>query len=100
MNRQEFIEKIAEDTGETKAATGRFLDAFINTVQTTIVKGDKVSLVGFGNFESVETAARDGRNPSTGEAMKIPASIRPKFKPGSTFIALVKDAAGNKKNGK
>lgn len=99
MNRQELIELIAENTGETKAATGRFLDAFINTVQTTIVKGDKVSLVGFGNFESVQTAARDGRNPATGESMKIPASIRPKFKPGSTFVTLVKDAADGKKKG-
>lgn len=92
MNRQELIEHIAESTGETKAASGRFLDAFINTIQTTVASGDKVTLVGFGNFETVSTKARQGRNPATGDTLTIDASIRPKFSPGSTFKALVKEA--------
>lgn len=97
MNRQELIENLARDTGETKVAAGRFLDAFINTVQTTVAKGEKLSLFGFGHFESIQTSARAGHNPSTGEPLNIPASIRPKFKPGGTFMSIVKNSADNKK---
>jgi len=92
MNRQELIEHISESTGETKAACERFLDAFIKTVQSTVASGDKVSLVGFGRFETISTKARQGRNPATGDVFMIDAAIRPKFSPGSNFKALVKHA--------
>lgn len=100
MNRQELIEAISTETSATKAATSAFLDALINTVQTTVAKGDKVALVGFGTFGSVAAAAREGRNPSTGAVMKIAATVRPKFKAGSKFAELVKAASGKKKSKK
>lgn len=98
MNRQELIALISHDIGHTKASTGRFLDSFIDTIQSTLAKGDKVTLTGFGNFESVKTAARKGRNPSTGESMKISPSVRPKFKAGSNFIAAVRNASNQELN--
>lgn len=90
MNRQELIDAIAEDTEASKAATTRFLDAFIDRVQKTVAAGDKVKLTGFGTFEKAEVAARTGRNPKTGEAIPIPRSQRPKFTPGALFKSLVK----------
>ena len=89
MNREELIEKIAQETGETKAATERFLASFIGHVQKAVAEGDRVALLGFGTFESSETAARTGRNPSTGEAMQIPAKRRVKFKAGKQFADKV-----------
>ena len=90
MNRQELIEQISDATGDTKAATGRFLDAFISTVEKSVASGDKVSLVGFGSFEAVERKARQGRNPATGGLLTIDATVRPKFTPGNNFKSLVK----------
>jgi DNA-binding protein HU-beta len=90
MNKQELIETIALETGETKATTTRFLDALINTVQAQVAAGEKVSLVGFGSFEAIGTAARNGRNPATGELLKIEATTRPRFTPGAAFKALVR----------
>lgn len=90
MNRQELIERIAQDTDQSKAAVDRFLASFIDNVQTAVVKGDKITLVGFGSFERVKTPARAGRNPATGEAIKIPAGKRPKFTAGATFKEIVK----------
>lgn len=94
MNRQELIEHIAEATGETKAATGRFLEALINTVQTAVASGEKVALTGFGSFETVVAKARQGRNPATGETFTIEETVRPKFTPGSIFKAQVKNTSG------
>lgn len=90
MNRQELVESIASDTEQSKAATERFLASFIDIVQKTVAKGDKVTLVGFGSFERVKTSARTGRNPGTGATIKIAASKRPKFSAGAAFKALVK----------
>jgi len=91
VNREELIETIAQETGETKAASERFLTSFLNTVQTRVAAGDRVALLGFGTFEVSNTAARTGRNPATGDAIEIPAKRRPKFKAGKQFAAKVQN---------
>lgn len=85
MNKSELIEKIADVSGESRAATARVVDALLETVVKAVGKGDSVALVGFGTFSSTKRAARTGRNPQTGAAVKIPAKIVPKFKAGTGF---------------
>jgi len=79
MNRSELIEILATKSDISKAAAGRVLDTLIDTIQTTVKKGDTVSLVGFGTFKSAKRAARVGKNPQTGAALKIAAATVPKF---------------------
>jgi len=83
MTKQEFIEAIAAKSGLTKADSSRAVEAFIETVTSTLKKGDKVTLTGFGVFSVSKRAARNGRNPRTGEVVKISASNSVKFKTGS-----------------
>lgn len=90
MNRQELINAIADDTEESKVATGRFLDSFLKIVQAEVAQGGVVRLTGFGTFEKTTVAGRVGRNPKTGEAMKIDPTSKPKFTPGANFKELVK----------
>ncbi len=90
MNRQELIEAIAKDTNQSKASVDRTLASLIETVQKAVARGDKVTLVGFGSFERVKTSARTGRNPATGETIKIAATKRPKFTAGAAARARVK----------
>lgn len=100
MNRAELIEAIANETDQTKAATGRMLDALIETIQKTVKKGDAVQLVGFGTFKSTKRAARTGKNPRTGEALKIAAATLPKFVAGAKFKAVVDPKAAQRKAAK
>jgi DNA-binding protein HU-beta len=94
MNKSEFIDAIAEKTELSKLASGKALDAVVETIVQAVSKGDTVSLVGFGSFKSAPRAAREGKNPKTGEKIKIPATTVPKFSAGATFKAKV--AAANK----
>ncbi len=89
MNKSELIAAIAAKTGNTKKDAEATLNAFINVVEATLVKGDKVQLVGFGSFEVRKRAARKGRNPQTKEEIKIPASKAPVFKAGKALKDLV-----------
>jgi DNA-binding protein HU-beta len=89
MNRKELIDAIAEKTCSTKADADRNIGALIDIITATLKKGDNVALVGFGTFEVRKRAARAGRNPSTGEAIKIKASKAPAFKAGATLKAVV-----------
>ena len=83
MTKAELIEKMANDAEITKAAAGMALDSFIQGVTAALKKKDgKVTLVGFGTFEKTTRKARKGRNPQTGEAIKIKASKSVKFKVG------------------
>ena len=82
MNKTELIERIAIDADMSKATAARALEATLEAVKTTLKKGGTVSLVGFGTFSVSKRAARIGRNPRTGEAIKIKASKVPKFTPG------------------
>jgi len=85
MNKIELISYIADDTDVSKAAAGRALNAMIQAVTKTLKKGDSVTIVGFGSFVSVKRAARTGRNPRTGEALKIKAAKVPRFRPGKAL---------------
>ncbi len=97
MNRAELVEFLASKNDLTKAAAAAVLESFIETVQTAVKKGDAVQLVGFGTFKSAKRAARTGKNPSTGAALKIPASTVPKFVPGAKFKAVVDPKAAKRK---
>ena len=85
MNKNEFVAKIADDTGFKKSEVEKFLDSFVNTVKEAIAGGDKVQLVGFGTFEAKERDERTGINPATGEKITIAACKVPAFKPGKAF---------------
>ena len=89
MNKTELIEAMAKESGLSKKDTDAALKAFINVVSKALKKKDKVQLVGFGTFETAKRAARQGKNPQTGEAIKIPASVAPKFKAGKALKDLV-----------
>lgn len=82
MNKTELIEHIAKNADLSKAAAGRALEATLGAIKTTLRKGGAVTLVGFGTFAVGKRAARTGRNPRTGAAVKIKASKVPKFKAG------------------
>ena len=83
MTKLEFIDAIAAKSGLTKADSSRAVESFISVVTETLKKGDKITLTGFGTFGVSKRAARDGRNPRTGEVVKIPARNSVSFKAGS-----------------
>ena len=85
MNKSELIECMADQAGISKTAAGAALDAATEAIKATLKKGGAVTLVGFGAFTVSKRAARTGRNPKTGEAIKIKASKAPKFTPGKAF---------------
>ncbi len=89
MNKADLIAAIAAKTGETKKSAEASVNAFVDVVTESLVKGDKVQLVGFGSFEVRKRAARKGRNPQTKEEIKIPASKAPVFKAGKALKDLV-----------
>ena len=85
MNKVELVEAMAKKADISKKDAEAALKAFVSTVEGELKKGGKVALVGFGTFEVSKRAARKGRNPQTGEEMKIKASKSPKFKAGKAF---------------
>jgi DNA-binding protein HU-beta len=89
MNKSELIDAMAAGADISKAAAGRALDAAVAAITTAVSKGDSVTLVGFGSFKSANRAARTGKNPKTGAAIKIPATTVPKFSAGASFKAAV-----------
>ena len=92
MNRAELVREIAKSTDLTIKDTEATLDALIDTITQVLAKNEKLTLVGFGSFEVSKRAARTGRNPKTGEEIKIPASITPKFKAGKALKEAVAKA--------
>ena len=85
MNKAELINVVAEKAGLSKKDTEKAVTALIDTITAELVAGEKVSLVGFGNFDVKTREARTGRNPKTKESIKIPASKVPVFKPGKAL---------------
>ena len=85
MNKQQLIEAIANEANVTKATVANCLNSLINTITKVLKKKGEVRLVGFGTFATAKRKATTGRNPQTGEAIKIPASGLPKFKPGKAL---------------
>lgn len=93
MNKAELIEAVAKAADLSKADAERALNATTDTIKKALKKGETVQLIGFGSFGVVKRSARKGRNPQTGETIKIKASKSPKFTPGKAF----KEAIGGKK---
>ena len=89
MTKQEVIANVASKAELTKKDAGKALDALIEVIQQALIENDKVQFVGFGTFEVRERAARTGRNPQTGEEIKIAASKVPAFKPGKALKEAV-----------
>lgn len=89
MNRAELVEAMAKENKLSKKANEDMLKAFIDVTSKELKKGGKVQLVGFGTFEVAKRGARKGRNPATGEAIKIKASKSPRFKAGKSLKDLV-----------
>ena len=85
MNKTELVAAMAEQADMTKKDAEKALTAFTEVIAKELKKGEKIQLVGFGTFEVAERSAREGRNPQTGETMKIAASKAPKFKPGKAL---------------
>jgi len=90
MNKTELINQIAESADISKKAAGDALQGFMMALTDTMVKGDKLQLIGFGTFSVTERSARTCRNPQTGESMQIPAKKVVKFKVGSKLAEAVK----------
>jgi DNA-binding protein HU-beta len=85
MNKAELIEAVANATGQSKADATRAVESTLSTISGALSKGDSVALVGFGTFAVKQRAARQGRNPKTGETIQIPASKVPGFKAGKAL---------------
>ena len=90
MTKKELIDKIAKDAAVSKSAAGKALESVISGITTALKKKDKVTLVGFGTFSTVQRAARKVRNPQTGESMKVAAKKVPKFRAGAELKKAVK----------
>ena len=90
MNKEELITEISKKAKVSKKDAGLVLSATIDTIQSTLKKGKKVTLVGFGTFETRKRAARTGRNPQKGATLKIAAKTVPAFSAGKKFKELVK----------
>jgi len=89
MNKTDLIEGMAEDAGISKAAAKKALDSVLINIEGALQKGQRVSLVGFGSWSVTRRAARDGRNPQTGQTIKIKAKNVVKFKAGSDLGSAV-----------
>lgn len=92
MNKSELIEAVAAKTDTSKAKTGEVLDALMEAIKGGLANGDGVQLIGFGTFAVTERAAREGRNPATGKALKIEAKKTVKFKVGKAMADAVAGA--------
>ena len=91
MNKAQLVESVAKRTNTTKSQSESVIDAALEVIQASVSNGDDVKLVGFGTFSKFTRQARNGRNPKTGEPVRIPTSIVPKFKPGKDFKERVHD---------
>ena len=89
MNKEELVQEVSKKAKVTQKEAGEVLNALVDTIQKTVSKGKKVTLVGFGTFESRKRAARTGRNPQTGKEISIPAKTVPVFSAGKKFKTAV-----------
>jgi len=97
MNKTELVANVAEKAGLTKKDAEKAVNALFASVEEALVSGDKVQMIGFGTFEVKARAARSGRNPQTGEPIKIPASKNPVFKAGKALKEAVNVSKKKKK---
>ena len=89
MNKEELVQEISKKANVTQTEAAEVLSSLVDTIQKTVAKGKKVTLVGFGTFEPRKRAARTGRNPQTGKELKIPAKTVPAFSAGKKFKTVV-----------
>lgn len=89
MNKKELVKAMAEKLGTTQKAAGEQLDALLEVITEAMVAGEDVKITGFGTFSVTERAAREGRNPATGETIQIAASKAPKFKAAKALKDVV-----------
>ncbi len=94
MKKSELVKKVAAETGMSQADAARALNAIISAVSDCLISGDSITIQGFGTFKVSEHKERKGRNPSTGEAMTIPARKAAKFSPGKELSALIQEIQG------
>jgi len=90
MNKTELIDKVAEKVGMKKREVGTVINSMIESIKETLQKGEKVGIVGFGTFAVANRAAREGRNPQTGETIRIPEKKVVRFRPGKELMEIVK----------
>ena len=90
MNKTELIEKVATETGETKAQTQRIIESTLETIEESLSAGEDVAVTGFGTWKVRHQGARAGRNPRTGQTMLIPARRAPRFSAGSRLKEAVR----------
>lgn len=89
MNKEELTQEVAKKASVSQKEAAEVINAWLDTVQKTVAKGKKVTLVGFGTFEARKRAARTGRNPQTGKEITIPAKTVPAFSAGKKFKTIV-----------
>lgn len=89
MTKIEFVDAVAKETEWTKKDSEEAINAVVKVIANALVTGEKLSIVGFGTFEVAERAAREGRNPQTGESLMIKACKMPKFKPAKALKELI-----------
>ncbi len=99
MNKRDLIDAISDRLGGRKSAT-EAVNAVLETIQSAVANGDKVAITGFGVFEKSERPASTARNSGTNDAIQVPASSVPRFRPGADFKALVNAEHTAKKTGK
>jgi DNA-binding protein HU-beta len=92
VNRAELIDQIRDRLGADKKTAEHAVDAVLDTIQRAVATGERVAITGFGVFEKVDRAARTGRNPRTGETVKVKKTSVPKFRPGTQFKGVVSGA--------
>jgi DNA-binding protein HU-beta len=92
VNRADLIDQIRDRLGADKKTAESAVDAVLDTIQRAVAAGERVAITGFGVFEKVDRAARTGRNPRTGEAVKVKKTSVPKFRPGTQFKGVVSGA--------
>ena len=89
MNKEELVQEVSKKTKNSQKAVATVLSSMLETIEKSVAKGKKVTLVGFGTFENRKRAARTGRNPQTGKTIQISAKMVPVFTPGKKFKELV-----------
>ena len=97
MNKEELVQEISKKANVTQKDASEILSAFVSTIEDTVSNGQKVTLVGFGTFESRKRAAREGRNPQTGATIKIAEKMAPVFVAGKKFKEIVNSKVVAKK---
>ncbi len=90
MSKQEFVDKVASDTGLSKKDAGAAVDSVLSTIESELKGGGEVAFTGFGKFHVAQRGAREGRNPRTGETMQIAATKVPRFTAGSGLKKAIK----------